>query len=361
MGSWADFLNFRLYFAVFVHPNPSSAYQVFEVINTRGKELTTADLLKNHILSQTPPPERQTVYEKWQAIADQFEADGSNNFVQYIRHVVTVRDGHVLPKDLFSFLAGRLRGQKRPPHSPSKLLEILEADLALYLQMIDPSLGGPADREMLAVFTALNSLGVIAVRPILLAIFRTATALDGMHYILRLVVRRIIVGNLGTGNVERRFGEAAKHVREEGRWDVLTRDLRDLDPDIDDFVDQIRKRSFNKAVLAFMRRSAVQQTMTPQAIGSLHFICPRQAEDWPGMDEEARAFWSSTIGNTFLSAAARRAPNTNSWDAFQEKMLDTAVEGELVGTLADIPSWGSADIEHVGHIVADLAADVWYS
>ena len=138
MGSWADFLNFRLYFAVFVHPNPSSAYQVFEVINTRGKELTTADLLKNHILSQTPPPERQTVYEKWQAIADQFEADGSNNFVQYIRHVVTVRDGHVLPKDLFSFLAGRLRGQKRPPHSPSKLLEILEADLALYLQMIDP-------------------------------------------------------------------------------------------------------------------------------------------------------------------------------------------------------------------------------
>lgn len=360
LGVWADFLNYRVYFAVFVHPDSSSAYQVFEVINTRGKELTTADLLKNHLLSQTPAAQRQSMYERWKAVADQFDTDGSNNFVQYIRHVVTVQDGHVLPKDLFSFLAGRLRNQKRPPHSPDELMDILQRDLSLYLQMIDPSLGGPADSEMLAVFAALNSLGVIAVRPILIATFSTPNAIDGMRYVLRLVVRRIVLGSLGTGNVERRFGEAARHVREEGTWEVLRSDLRDLDPTIDDFVDQIRRRSFNKSVLTFLRRSVVQQTMTPDVVGSLHFICPRQADDWPGMDEEARAYWSSTLGNSFLSTIARRPANTSTWPAFKERMLDTAVEGEFVGVLEEAETWDAEAIAHVGDVIADVAADVWY-
>ena len=58
LGKWTDFITNRLYFAVFVHQDASSAYQVFEVINTRGRELTTADLLKNYVLSQTAPQER---------------------------------------------------------------------------------------------------------------------------------------------------------------------------------------------------------------------------------------------------------------------------------------------------------------
>ena len=52
LGVWTDFITNRLYFAVFIHPDSAAAYRVFEVINTRGRELTTADLLKNYILSE---------------------------------------------------------------------------------------------------------------------------------------------------------------------------------------------------------------------------------------------------------------------------------------------------------------------
>lgn len=44
LGLWADYLTKRVCLAVFIHPSPSSAYRVFEVINTHGKEFTTADL-----------------------------------------------------------------------------------------------------------------------------------------------------------------------------------------------------------------------------------------------------------------------------------------------------------------------------
>ena len=68
LGKWTKFLTDRLYFAVFLHPDASSAYQVYEIINTRGKELTTADLLKNYILSQTAEKSRLERYAEWQVI-----------------------------------------------------------------------------------------------------------------------------------------------------------------------------------------------------------------------------------------------------------------------------------------------------
>jgi PIN like domain len=209
LGKWADFLTNRLYFAVFVHPDSSSAYQVYEVINTRGKELTTADLLKNYVLSEASDSSRQAQYKRWKEISKQFSDDG-NSFVQFIRHAVTVESGHVLPKDLFGFLAGRVKHADRRPPSTSQLMKLLERHLPLYLQMMDPTVAGPAKPEALEIFSALNSLGVIAVRPILLAVANTPDSLSGMKYVLRLVVRRIIVGSLGTGNVERRFPYASR-------------------------------------------------------------------------------------------------------------------------------------------------------
>ena len=169
LGKWAEFLTNRLYFAMFIHPDPSSAYQVYEVINTRGKELTTADLLKNYVLSQSPNTLRAARYNQWKEISRQFSGDGSS-FVQYIRHAVTVESGHVLPKDLFGFLAERVKHSDRKPPSIARLMELLEEHLPLYQQMIDPTLPGPANSGALGIFSALNDLGVIAVRPILLAV-----------------------------------------------------------------------------------------------------------------------------------------------------------------------------------------------
>lgn len=360
MGLWAEFLTKKLYFAVFLHPDPAAAYQVFEVVNTRGKELTTADLLKNYLLSQTAAEQREDRYNRWQSIAGNFPSEGANNFVQYIRHVITVYNGHVLPKDLYAFLAGRMRHQEGAPHTPTQLMDLFERNLKLYLQMIDPSAPGPATDEMLSVFSALNSLGVIAVRPMLLAIAATQDPEAGMRQVLRLVVRRIAVGSLGTGNVERRFGEAAKKIWDSNDWQVGTDGLRDLMPQRDEFAAQLAKKSYNKATLSFLRRSTIQGSMFPSREGTLHFICPRQADDWDGMDEDARSFWCATLGNSFLSKNNRRIGDTSNWVGFKEGMLPTAVAGEISEELAEFAEWDVHSITQTGLELAEQAADVWY-
>lgn len=360
LGMWTDFLTNHVYFAVFVHPDPASAYRVFEVINTRGRELTTADLLKNYVLSQTAKPGREKRYQQWQNIARQFSPTGTNSLVQYIRHAVTVEGGHILPKDLFAFLAERKsHGTRRPP-SPDELMDLLSDYLPLYMQMVDPTLDGPADPEALKVFSALNSLGVISVRPILLAIAGTADSLAGMNYILQLVVRRIVVGNLGTGNVERRFGEAAKKIHDTKRWQAAKDELADLNPSVEDFVSQLHTRSFNKGVLTFLRRSIIHNSTTPESVGTLHFIRSRQTTEWLGFPEEDAIFWGSTIGNTFLASLERRPKGASTWEGFKNYVLPEAISGEWIEELEELDEWTALQADKIGRNLAAIAGDVWY-
>jgi hypothetical protein len=100
--------------------------------------------------------------------------------------------------------------------------------------------------------------------------------------------------------------------------------------------------------------------MFPTKDGTLHFICPRQADDWEGMDEDARSFWCATIGNSFLSKANRRANETSDWAGFKRSMLPTAIEGEISDVLAAFKEWHVGPIAEVGSTLAEQAADVWY-
>lgn len=360
LGLWTDFITNKLYFAVFTHPDPASAYRVFEVINTRGLELTTADLLKNYILSQTPKSQREDRYAEWQTMARQFSATGTNNFVQFIRHAVTVEAGHILPKDLYDFLAQRPTHSTRKAPSPVQLMQTLEKHLPLYMQMIDPSLPGPACSETLKIFASLNSLGVISVRPILLAIAATDNSIDGMQYILKLVVRRIVVGNLGTGNVERKFGEAARLVTEEKNWKAAEQELTELNPSSKDFSDQIHRRSFNKAVMSFLRHSIVELTTTPIMQGTLHYIFPRQGPLWERFSEEDASFWGSTLGNTFLSTLDKRPQAAVDWPGTRETLLKHGITGELTKRIEEYAFWDSESIEDMGKILSKSATRVWY-
>lgn len=363
LGLWADFLTNRVYLAVFVHPDPASAYRVFEVINTRGRELTTADLLKNYVLSQTPPLSRSERYMHWKRISRQLAPGGENALVQFIRHVVSIEAGYVLPRDLYDFLSGRataLGKDRRTPPTIDQLMGLLDEWAPLYVQIIDPTLDGPADPEWLKVFASLNDLGVISVRPMVMAMTGATDATQGMQALLRLVVRRIVVGTLGTGNVERRFSETARKIAKSGDWREPLQDIADLNPSEEEFISQVQKRSLNKGTLAFLKRSIIQETITPEPLGVLHLIRPRYAYDWEGFDDEDFTYWGSTIGNTFLATVERRASGSSTWEGFRTLMLTNAVPNEPLVAMGTDDSWTAESVEAFGMNLASAAGSVWY-
>ena len=359
LGKWTEFITHKLYFAVFVHPDPATAYQVFEVINTRGRDLTTADLLKNYVISQTAPGERGAAYERWKHVSSHFPSDGASSFVQYIRHVITVDSGHILPKDLFAFLAGKISSSRRAP-TANQLLDLLENRLPLYMQIVDQSAAGPASSDHLRIFAALKRLNVITVRPLIMAISELQSSQEGLNFLLRLVVRRIIVGNLGTGNVERKLADAARKVATIKDWEVLQHDLEDLNPDRDSFISQLKKRSFNKGTLSFVRNSIISKTISPDYYYPLHFILPRTTTMWSGFNEDERAYWGSTVGNTFLAKIEQRPDDAVSWDGFKQTMLSKAAPGEWVEKLEQANEWNADVVKEFGDELAQAAGEIWY-
>lgn len=359
LGVWTEFLTNRLHFAVFMHPDAASAYQVFEVVNTRGKQLTTADLLKNYVLSTTPPERRDGRYNQWQQISGQFsEVGGASTFVQYIRHVINLDAGYILPKDLYNYLSGRsAEASSTKPPSVDSLMSMLEDYLPLYLQIVDPTLDGPAGLDELAVFEALKELNVTAIRPLLLAIARTPQPASAMKDVLKLVVRRIVVGNLGTGSIERKFADTAKRVQASSHWDP--HDLAELSESREDFESRLANRSYNKNVLTFLRRSILARTITPEPVGILHYLRPRQAPQWSSFGDED-TFWVSTIGNVLLADVERRPRGANTWQGVKSSLLPTAVDNEWTDVLKAYPHWSRESVETVGTQLAEAAARVWY-
>jgi hypothetical protein len=343
---------------VFIHPDPASAYQVFEVINTRGKDLTTADLLKNYTISQATPANRVSVYERWKSISENFESDGAN-FVQYIRHAVTVGSGHILPKDLFSFLAARTKQGNRQPPTSMELLTLLEERLPLYLQMMDPSLPGPASDTALSVFAALNKLNIITVRPLMMAMFDAEETDQGLENLLRLVTRRIIVGNLGTGNIERRFAEAARKVSQSGSWEAPLEELADLNPEAAAFKEALQKRTLNKGVLSYVKNAICSRSITPKSYFPLHFIIPKTTKDHTAFTEGELSYWGSTVGNTFLSTLDKRLGDAE-WSEFKQFMLPTAAQGEFNENLHQFEVWDADAIKSMAGTLADVAVEIWY-
>ena len=171
----------------------------------------------------------------------------------------------------------------------------------------------------------------------------------------------MVVGNLGTGNVERRLSEAAYTIMREGTWTSLPEDLLNLNPTREEFVEQLRKRSFNKGFLTFIRRSIVQASITPEQEGTLHFVWPKNSpEGWP-FEAEADSYWAATIGNTLLSSLSRR-PNeaSSNWQMFRDAMLDTAFTGEWVDRLRNTHEWDVFTIETIGTELAEVAGEIWY-
>jgi len=115
-----------------------------------------------------------------------------------------------------------------------------------------------------------------------------------------------------------------------------------------------------KGTLAFLRRSILARSITPEIDGVLHMIWTPQASAWEGMGEEDGAFWRSTIGNTFLSKSDRRPKSATDWDGFKEFILETAIPGEWLTRFKKVEQWDETEVANVGLELAKVAGKTWY-
>ncbi|MFI6603523.1 DUF262 domain-containing protein [Nonomuraea sp. NPDC050536] len=254
------------------------AYVIFETLNDRGADLTTADLLKNYLFSQSKDF-HDNVMQQWTRIAAPFK-DKPEDLVKFIRYEHSSRAGKVTTRKLYKVIQGDIG---RGPTRVREYVKRLERNLEYYSALREPDseLWGRINVDVRDSLLAFRRFGFESSTPLLIAALANWDLTKASKLINRIAawsVRAWFAGRLGGGTAEEVFCEAAKGMSEgavNSQADVFEI-VRKIVPDDKEF-----KR-------AFMGYGPIQPGRAKYLLSQIE----RQHELALGLNAEAAVDWS---------------------------------------------------------------------
>lgn len=117
--------------------NEDDATTIFQTLNSRGKDLETADLVKAHLLQMLKPPnaDLDQAKDSWDAIRSSFDESGAPISInRFLLHTWLSREEYVGEKDLFRRIKKRIR-----TNNAQDFLDGLMTDAERYRTINEPS------------------------------------------------------------------------------------------------------------------------------------------------------------------------------------------------------------------------------
>ena len=116
--------------------NEDDAYIIFETLNTRGKDLEPADLVKTLLTRLIPSASADvdTTRDRWNAIRRQiWEAEANLDMSTYIHHFWLARDDYTSKKMLFKRMKSKIKKD-----DAKSFLKDLESEVSVYRRIFGP-------------------------------------------------------------------------------------------------------------------------------------------------------------------------------------------------------------------------------
>jgi uncharacterized protein with ParB-like and HNH nuclease domain/predicted transport protein len=144
---------------------------IFESMNSTGRELSQADLIRNFILMGLEPKHQKRLYEDhWRPMEVKFgqEAYGSH-FNSFMRHYLTIKTGDI-PKVRDVYDAFKIHS--REPAVDARGVDDLVRDIQLFAgYYCAMALGGESDKTLADVFQDVRELRVDVAYPLMLELY----------------------------------------------------------------------------------------------------------------------------------------------------------------------------------------------
>ncbi|MDD9799445.1 MAG: DUF262 and DUF1524 domain-containing protein [Gammaproteobacteria bacterium] len=149
------------------HDNPQL---IFESMNSTGRELGQADLIRNFILMGLEPRLQEQLYnEHWRPMEIAFGQKAySTHFDSFMRHYLTVKTGEI-PRVGDIYKEFKIHANRQMPADMSALVADVHAFAGYYCAM---ALGKEPDPDLATAFADLRELTVDVAYPFLLELYR---------------------------------------------------------------------------------------------------------------------------------------------------------------------------------------------
>ena len=195
---------------------------IFESMNSTGKELSQADLIRNFILMGLQPEPQTQLYEQyWRPMEQDFgQAAYSTQFDSFMRHYLTVRTGDI-PREREVYEAFKDYSRTKPVRDAG--IEALVKDIRAFAGYFCAlALGTEANTALNLAFHDLRELKVEVAYPFLLELYHdyatgtlTATDFTSAVRLVEAYVFRRAVCDIPTNSMNKTFATFGKALKKD--------------------------------------------------------------------------------------------------------------------------------------------------
>ncbi|MGY1914435.1 DUF262 domain-containing protein [Blastococcus sp. SYSU DS0973] len=354
--------------------NENRAFVIFETLNDRGLNLSTADLLKGHIFGTSASRIEEAKVAWSQTMApftgqkDVTEAD------TFLRHYWASTQGVARVKALFS----EMRATVADEQGAVDLAKDLAKSAPLWSGMFDrdAEYWKPYSEKAKAALETLRRLNVEQCRPLLLAAMRALPDTEVTKLLSLLVswsVRWFVVGGGSAGVTERLYAESAREVSTGSlaTAQAIAEKFSTKVPTDRDFKTVFATHTVRRGWLARYYLIALEKTASgesqpefvPNADSSevnLEHVLPRNAvpTDWPAFTPDELSDMKLLMGNQVL---LRVSDNTSLGNGpFSEKRRVLAGSSlALTREVGELDDWTPQAVWDRQERLAELAVKTW--
>ncbi|GAA7121888.1 DUF262 and DUF1524 domain-containing protein [Helicobacter pylori] len=348
---------------------------IFEGMNSKGIELTQADLIRNYIVMETEIEKQEGFYNKyWRAMEEEFKQN-KKWFDRFVRHYLTIKTREI--PNINKVYEAFKDYQQKEGIEIEDLLKDLQKYCGYFCQIVFKK---EADKDLNKALSFLVDLEMDVIYPLLLELYSDYK--DGVLskqdfisiiYLTESYICRRAVCGLGTNSLNKVFPSFAKHIQKDEYFKSLKAHFGYLTekqrfPNNDEFKKLFITIDFYhfKKIKYFLERLEKFNTEEPvdtQECTIEHIMPQKLTEEWEkDLGENFQAIhdkYLHTIGNLTLTGYNPEYSNKS----FQEKrdmekgFKDSPLR--LNQGLRDLESFGEERIKKRANDLADWALKIW--
>lgn len=373
LAEWIDSqVSVRLLFIQVVVEDDFGAYTVFETLNARGLELTSADLIKNYLMSLVSKKgnsDLEHVLKRWHRVTAPV---GTRHLPEFLRHYFNSHFPYVRQERLFR----RIRDEVTSAEGALKLLNELEEASVCYRALDDAEdefwLDFPGAAEAVR---ALVLFGVSQYKPLALAAFRSLKREEAVRVLKDCVIlsfRFNVISRLGRHELETRFNQAALAIQAGTVYNAsgVRKSLAPVYVDDDQFradfevfrqpVSNKGKKLIRYILCELECRNSGQDLNWATTSATIEHILPEKLDDHWASDfsEEEHDRNVERLGNYALLEYGKNKEIGHQPFEIKAPVFGTSQYG-LTNELTEREKWTPADIADRQRKLARLATAVW--
>ncbi len=363
---------------------------IFESMNSKGIELTQADLIRNYIIMETEVGKREDFYNQyWRAMEEDFKQSEKQSkkqskredlFSKFVRHYLTIKIGKI-PNEKRVYGAFKLYQQERGIET-EVLLQDLQKYCGFFCQIVFKK---EADKDLNKALSFLVDLEMDVIYPLLLELYSDYS--DGVLskadfipiiYLTESYICRRAVCGIPSNGFNKFFPSFTKKIDKKQYLKSVEEHFGSLTgnqkfPNDFEFKDSFitkelygRNKTKKKETKYFLERLENFDTKEPvntKECTTEHIMPQTLNLEWErDLGENFQAIhekYLNTIGNLTLTGYNEKYSN----NSFQEKRdMEKGFKQsplKLNQSLKDLESFGEKEIEKRANDLADWALKIW--